>query len=210
MIIKELEEYFVAGVLRERNRGKRAVRRKGLKIVNETKRVRARGAKPSSASRGFTLIETVVVVGIVAIMTVGSFPGIMNSLETRALDGAGRDVLMAMQTAKWKAASDKFNYRVRFSQVGTAWKYQIEREAVSGTWTTAPGTLQKSIPTKFSVTVTLPASKDVIFTPTGFVSNCDSTKNSIMITSAKLASLSQQSNRTVKFYTGGSVLFLKS
>jgi len=163
-----------------------------------------------SSTRGFTLIETVVVIGIIAIMTIASFPGIMNSLETRDLDGAGRDILMAMQTAKWKAASDKYNYRVRFSQVGTSWKYQIEREAVSGTWTTAPGTLQKSVPSKFGVTVTLPTTKDVIFTPTGFVYNIDSTKNSIMITSAKLASLSQQSNRTVRFYSGGSIVFLKS
>jgi prepilin-type N-terminal cleavage/methylation domain-containing protein len=162
------------------------------------------------ASRGFTLIEVIVVIGIIAIMTVASIPGITNTLEARALDGTARDILMALQTAKWKAASDKYNYRVRFSQVGASWKYQIEREAVSGTWTTAPGTLQKSISSKFGVTLTLPTTKDVIFTPTGFVSNIDSTKNSIMITSAKLASLSQQSNRTVRFYAGGSILFLKS
>jgi prepilin-type N-terminal cleavage/methylation domain-containing protein len=163
-----------------------------------------------SSSRGFTLIEVIVVIGIIAIMTVASFPTIANTMETRALDGAARDVLMAMQTAKWKAASDKYNYRVRFSQVGTSWKYQIEGEAVSGTWTTAPRTVQKSIPSKFGVTLSLPTTKDVIFTPTGLVSNCDSTKNSIMISSAKLASLSQQSNRTVRFYAGGSILFLKS
>jgi prepilin-type N-terminal cleavage/methylation domain-containing protein len=163
-----------------------------------------------STSRGFTLIEVIVVIGIIAIMTVASIPGISNVIEARALDGAARDVLMALQTAKWKAAADRYNYRVRFSQVGTSWKYQIEGEAVSGTWTTAPGTLQKSISSKFSVTLTLPTTKDVIFTPTGFVYNIDSTKNSIMITSAKLASLSQQSNRTVRFYAGGTILFLKS
>jgi prepilin-type N-terminal cleavage/methylation domain-containing protein len=165
---------------------------------------------PASAYRGFTFIELVIVIGVIAILTAGSFPAIMNSLETRSLDGAGRDVLMAMQTAKWKAAADKYNYRVRFSQVGTSWKYIIEREATAGTWTTAPGALQKSIPSKFAVIVTLPTTKDVIFTPTGFVYNCDSTKNSIMISSAKLASLSQLSHRTVRFYTGGLVQFLKS
>jgi prepilin-type N-terminal cleavage/methylation domain-containing protein len=163
-----------------------------------------------SSSRGFTLIEVIVVIGIIAIMTVASIPGITNTIEARALDGTARDILMSMQTAKWKAASDKYNYRVRFSQVGSSWKYQIEREAVSGTWTAAPGTLQKSVSSKFSVTVSLPTTKDVIFTPTGFISNCDSTKNSIMITSAKLASLSQPSNRTVRFYAGGSIVFLKS
>ena len=165
---------------------------------------------PAIASRGFTLIELIVVIGIMAIMTVASFPGITNSLETRALDGAARDVLMSLQTAKWKAAADTVNCRVRVSQVGTSWKYAIEREATAGTWTTAPGTVQKSIPSKFGVTLTLPTTKDVIFTPMGFVSNCDSTKNSIMISSSKLASLSQQSNRTVRFYTGGSIQFLKS
>jgi prepilin-type N-terminal cleavage/methylation domain-containing protein len=163
-----------------------------------------------SSSRGVTLIEVIVVIGIIAIMTVASIPGITNTIEARALDGTARDILMSMQTAKWKAASDKYNYRVRFSQVGSSWKYQIEREAVSGTWTAAPGTLQKSVSSKFSVTVSLPTTKDVIFTPTGFISNCDSTKNSIMITSAKLASLSQPSNRTVRFYAGGSIVFLKS
>ena len=163
-----------------------------------------------SSTRGFSLIELVVVVGILAILAVASFPGIANSLEARALDGAGQDVLMALQTAKWKAASDKINYRVRFSQVGTSWKYILEREATAGIWTTAAGAVQKSISTKFTVTLTLPTTKDIIFTSTGFVFNIDSTKNSIRITSAKLASLSQQSNRTVKFYAGGSIVFLKS
>ena len=163
-----------------------------------------------NAARGFTFIELIAVVGIIGILTVASFPSILNALEARALDGAGRDVLMALQTAKWKAASDKYNYRVRFVQVGAVWNYVIEREATSGTWTTAPGSFLKSIPKKFSVTVTLPTTQDVIFTPTGFVSNCDSTKNSIMITSAKLAALNQPANRTVRFYTGGSIQFLKS
>jgi prepilin-type N-terminal cleavage/methylation domain-containing protein len=85
--------------------------------VGEEMKIGRGGEKPASASRGFTLIELVVVIGIMAILTVASFPGIANTLETR---------------------------------------------------------------------------------------------NSIMISSAKLASLSQQSNRTVRFYTGGSIQFLKS
>jgi hypothetical protein len=99
---------------------------------------------------------------------------------------------------------------VRFSVSGTTTSYIIERELTAGTWSTAPGSVLKSIPNKLGVTLTLPSTKDVIFTPTGFVSNYDSTKNSIVVSSAKLASLSQPSNRTIRFYAGGSIQYLKS
>jgi prepilin-type N-terminal cleavage/methylation domain-containing protein len=164
----------------------------------------------AALSRGFTILELLIVVAIIGIATVASVPEIRNTLETRALEGAARDIHMALQTAKWKATADKINYRVRFSVSGTTTSYIIERELTAGTWSTAPGSVLKSIPNKLGVTLTLPSTKDVIFTPTGFVSNYDSTKNSIVVSSAKLASLSQPSNRTIRFYAGGSIQYLKS
>lgn len=160
-------------------------------------------------ARGFTLIELVVVIAILGLLALASYPSILNVLEASALDGTGRDLLMALQTAKWKATADGINYRVRFSQDGASWAYVIEKESAAGAWTTAPGSPKKSVPLKFGPTVTLPTSNDIIFTPTGFVSNCDSTRNSITVSSAKLAKLNQKSNRTVRFYMGGSIQFIK-
>jgi hypothetical protein len=93
---------------------------------------------------------------------------------------------------------------------GNTTSYITEEQITAGTWTTAPKSVWKSIPNKLTVTLSLPTTNDVQFTSTGFVYNYDSTKNSIVISSAKLSSLSQPANRTIRFYAGGSIQFLKS
>jgi prepilin-type N-terminal cleavage/methylation domain-containing protein len=168
------------------------------------------GLRAASRTSGFTILEMLVVVALIGIATVASFPEIRNTLETRALEGAARDIHMAMQTAKWKSTADKISYRVRFSVSGATTSYILERELTAGAWSTSPGSFLKSIPNKLTVTLSLPTTKDVIFTPTGFISNYDSTKNSIVVASAKLSGLGQPSNRTIRFYAGGSIQYAKS
>jgi prepilin-type N-terminal cleavage/methylation domain-containing protein len=174
-----------------------------MKIVTGNKR-------RAALTRGFSALEMIVVVALLGIAVGEAIPQIRNALETRALEGAARDIHQALQTAKWKATADKINYRVRFSVSGTTTSYIVERQLTAGTWTTAPSSVLKSIPNKLTVTLTLPSTKDVIFTPTGFVDSYDSTKNSIVISSAKLSLLSQPANRTIRFYAGGSIQYLKS
>jgi prepilin-type N-terminal cleavage/methylation domain-containing protein len=168
------------------------------------------GLRAARRESGFTIVEMLVVVALIGIATVASFPEIRNTMETRVLEGAARDVQQAMQTAKWKATADKYNYRVRFSIAGETTSYILEREQTAGSWTTAPGGAWKSIPNKLTVTLTLPTSNVVIFTPTGFIANFDSTKNTIVISSARLSLLNQPANRTLRFYAGGSIQYVKS
>ena len=164
----------------------------------------------AALTKGFSMLEMIVVVGILAVGTVASFPSIRNTLETRALEGAARDVQQALQTAKFRSTADKVYARVRFSVSGNTTSYITEEQITAGTWTTAPKSVWKSIPNKLTVTLSLPTTNDIQFTSTGFVYNYDSTKNSIVISSAKLSSLSQPANRTIRFYAGGSIQFLKS
>jgi prepilin-type N-terminal cleavage/methylation domain-containing protein len=168
------------------------------------------GFRAASRSSGFTILEMLVVVALIGIATVASVPEIRNTLETRALEGAARDIHMAMQTAKWKSTADKINYRVHFSISGATTSYILECELTAGSWSTSPGSVLKSIPNKLSVTLSLPTSNIVVFTPTGFVDNFDSTKNTIVISSARLSNMSQPSNRTIRFYAGGSIQYVKS
>jgi len=167
---------------------------------------------PGAARRtgGFTTMEMLVVVAILAIVTVASFPEIRNTLETRALEGAARDIHSAFQSAKLRAVMDKVACRVRFSVSGNTTWYITEEMLTPNTWTAAPKAVLKSLPNKLTVTLSLPSTKDVVFDPTGCVTNYDSTKNTVVVSSAKLSNLSQPANRTIRWYAGGSIQYVKS
>jgi prepilin-type N-terminal cleavage/methylation domain-containing protein len=166
--------------------------------------------KRAALVSGFTMLEMLIVVALLGIATVASLPEIRNTLETRALEGAARDVFMALQTAKFRSTADKVYARVRFSVSGNTTSYITEEQITAGTWTTASKSVWKSIPNKLTVTLSLPSTSDIQFTSTGFVYNYDSSHNSIVISSPKLSKLSQPANRTIRFYAGGSIQYLKS
>jgi prepilin-type N-terminal cleavage/methylation domain-containing protein len=163
-----------------------------------------------SKRAGFTLIEMVVSVAIIGILTVGSIPSILNSIEVRSLDNAAREIVSSMQQAKWQAVMGKLNHRVRFVSASGVWTYRIESENPPGTWTAESGTTIKSVPTRFTVGLNLPAGYTVVFTPTRFVSAYDSTLNSITLTSAKLGGLSQPNCWTIRFFASGSFKLAKA
>ncbi len=173
-------------------------------------RVRLTGRTGLRFRAGFSLIEIMVGVailaGLVAMVAVNSF----NSQYVRALDNTASEVLMALQTAKWQAASSRMDHRVRFSQSDGAWSYVIEREAAAGSWTQMPGLRPVKIPSKITAAINLPTGSAIAFQPTGIVTAYDSSKNSIVLSSAKLSSLGQPSNRTIRFLAGGSVQFSRS
>jgi len=149
-------------------------------------------------------------VAIMAVLVLMTLAGSFNSQYVRALDNTASEILMSFQTAKWQAASTRLNHRVRFSSTDGAWSYCIEREATAGSWTLMPGSRRVKIPSKITATVNLPTGLAVTFQGTGFVSSYDGTKNSIVLSSAKLAGLGQPSNRTIRFLAGGSVQFTRS
>jgi prepilin-type N-terminal cleavage/methylation domain-containing protein len=165
-------------------------------------------ALPASRQRGFTLIEILVAVAIIGMVSLVLYPSIINSLETRSLENASRDILNTLQRAKFEAVKTRINHRVRFELSHDIWMYFIEREDNPGSWNSMPGFNRRFIPTKFTATVNFP-NQIVQFSPLGFVSNYDSTQNSISIQSPKLGHYNQPDQRVVSVYIGGSVQFTK-
>jgi len=167
----------------------------------------------ASRQRGFTFIEIIIAVAIIGMMALVFYPSIINSLEIRNLENVSRDVLTSLQRAKFEAVKTRINHRVRFDFINQAemnlWSYYIEREDTPGNWTSMPGFSRRFIPTKFTVTVSFP-NQIVQFSPLGFVSNYDSTQNSISIQSPKLEHYNQPDLRVVSVYIGGSVQFAKA
>lgn len=166
--------------------------------------------RSSSVSRGFTLIELIAVIGILGIMMALSLPSFTNTQAVRALDNEAGTILMALQTAKWQAASTRMNHRLQFVSSSGGWTYRVERETASGTWTVLPGATSNEISSSFGVTITLPSSLTVVFQPTGLISNYESAKDSIALSSAKLQTLGQPGRRTIRLFAGGSFQLVKS
>jgi prepilin-type N-terminal cleavage/methylation domain-containing protein len=159
---------------------------------------------------GFTLIEVLVVIGIMGMIMLVSYPSIMNSLETRGLENTARDIQSSMQVAKFQAVKTRINHRIRFSNTTGPWFFAIERQTPDGTWATMHGSVPKSILNNFTLTLNLPAAKTVTFTAMGMISDFDSNLNSIVLESAKLKRGRQHDQRSIIIYLGGSVRYLKS
>jgi prepilin-type N-terminal cleavage/methylation domain-containing protein len=162
-----------------------------------------------SARKGFTLIEILAAVAIIGLMTLIFYPNIMNTLETRKIEGSARTVLTTLQRAKFQAVKTKLNHRVRFEAVGDGWVYVIEKEDNPTEWSTMRGFLKKSIPSAFQVNVNFP-SETVEFSPLGLVSNYSSTQNSITLSSAKLATYGKPDQRVITVIAGGSIQYIVS
>lgn len=165
--------------------------------------------------KGFTFIEVMVVVGILAMILAAIYPSIMNTMEVRRLENSARDILSTMQRAKFEAVKTKINHRVGFLNDGGTWYYFIEREDTPGTWNLLPGFVRKEIPQKFVISVNFPdlvgtPDKGIEFSPLGFVTNFDTNLNSISLQSQKLQGYGQPDLRIVSAFAGGSIHYEKA
>jgi prepilin-type N-terminal cleavage/methylation domain-containing protein len=154
--------------------------------------------------KGYTLLEVVVVVAIIGMAMVVTFPSVSNTLEERALELATREISSSIQTARFLAVTAKARHRVRFWSYQGTYAYTVESETGS-TWSRARGWVDKKIPGRLSPALTLPTSLDVIFDGLGLIDNFDGARNTITLRSAKLAGLGQPSRWTIRLYATGSV-----
>jgi len=162
--------------------------------------------KSASARKGFTLVEILAAIAIIGLMTLIFYPNIMNTLETRKIEGAAREILTSLQRAKFQAVKTKLNHRVRFEAVGEGWFYVIEKEDNPTEWNIMRGFLRKSIPAEFQVDADFP-NATVEFSPLGFVSNYSSTQNSITLQSLKLTGYGKPNQRVITVIAGGSIQY---
>jgi len=170
-----------------------------------------KGVEFTSTRKGFSLIELLLVLGIIGIVLAMSYPSIRNSLETRSIENGARDILTTIQRAKFQAVKTKENHRVRFYQQDERWFFLIESQDTSGSWNQMPGFVTKTISSDFNVVVKSGANdKTVEFSPLGFITNYEIGKNSITLQSDKLKNYNQHDMREIKVFTGGSVQYLKS
>ncbi len=183
-------------------------RMKNISRISQHKHEKARTRDNyASARKGFTMVEIMVAVGIIGIMALIFYPNIMNTLESRKIEGSAREVLTTLQRAKFQAVKTKLNHRVRFEAVGAGWVYSIEGEDNPNEWNIMRGFLRKSIPSEFQVDVDFP-NGNVEFSPLGLVSNYSSTQNSITLQSLKLATYGKPDQRIIKVIAGGSIQYI--
>jgi len=181
---------------------------KNISRISQHKHERARTRlKCASARKGFTLVEIMVAVAIIGLMAFIFYPNIINTLESRKIEGSAREVLMTLQRAKFQAVKTKLNHRVKFEAVGEGWVYSIEREDNPNEWNIMRGFLKKSIPSEFQVDVDFPNGV-VEFSPLGLVANYSSIQCSITLESLKLAAYGKPDQRIIKVIAGGSIQYI--
>lgn len=160
---------------------------------------------------GFSLIEVLIVIAVIGVIALVVSPDIINSLETRNLENSMRDLMSTMERAKHLAIKTKLNHRVRFDNSSGEWTMRLEQEISAGTWERVVRSVERTIPTKFNLTLNLPTGDpSVTFNPMGIVINYDETNHSIVLQSGRLDRYGEPDQREVVFYLGGSMRFVKS
>ena len=173
-----------------------------------TKRTRRR-----PEARGFTLIEILIVIGILGLITAISYPSILNVMAVRNLDNTTRQVQATLQQTKLRAIDAKVLHRVRFYQSdGGYWVYEMERFQSDGTWIRVPGSPRKTILQTLEVTMDLPVDGSdpvIVFSPIGTVVNFTVGQNSIVIRNPKLLGMNQDDERVISLFMGGSIQYAR-
>ncbi|MFQ6084059.1 MAG: GspH/FimT family pseudopilin [Candidatus Aminicenantia bacterium] len=76
-------------------------------------------------NKGFTLIETLIILAILGVMLALGYPAIRTNLEKRKLDDTGREILTTLQRAKFQAIRNKTIYSVSFDLAQNSWTLSV-------------------------------------------------------------------------------------
>jgi prepilin-type N-terminal cleavage/methylation domain-containing protein len=87
-------------------------------------------------SRGYTLIEMVVVMAVFALMLAVAVPNMTRGNSWRRVEGAGRDLAARMQMVRQMAVLKRMPYRMTLNR--EAQTYAFERQEPDSTWVAEP------------------------------------------------------------------------
>ena len=81
---------------------------------------------------GFTLMEVMVTVGIIAIMSAIAIPNVISYLPKHRLNGGARDVYSAMQYARLRAVKEKTPVSINFNPGANSFRVFIDDVTTNG------------------------------------------------------------------------------
>jgi prepilin-type N-terminal cleavage/methylation domain-containing protein len=167
----------------------------------------------SPARKGFTLLETLIVVGLIALLSAAMFPFVQNALEVRSLENQAKNILTTFQRTKFLAVRSKSDHRIKFEQdpETNQWMYFIEREETPGNWVIFHEGERRYISTKFNCTIDLPTPDlTVVYSSLGVCANYDILHNEVILQSDRLVRYNQPDQREIHVYFGGSTRYVKT
>jgi prepilin-type N-terminal cleavage/methylation domain-containing protein len=139
---------------------------KTIHMSHSCKMPRARSVgrwRPAAAEAGYSLIELLVVVGLVAIVSAMAVPMTSNTLATFRLSGDARGVVGALSLAKLRAASDFTRARLYVDITGRTFRVETWQKTAA-TWTAIAGsrTLASNDNFGFGVVAAAPANTQAV------------------------------------------------
>ena len=162
--------------------------------------------------KGFTLLETLIVVGLIGLLSAALFPYVQNALEVRSLENQAKNILTTFQRTKFLAVKSKFDHRVKFEQIPATgqWTYIIEKEETPGNWVILQEGERRFISTKFNCTIDLPTPDLAVeYSALGVCANYDILHNEVILQSDRLVRFNQPDQREIHVYYGGSTRYVK-
>ena len=114
--------------------------------------------------RGFTLVEMMIVIALLAIIAAIAAPNFQTYMAQRRLNGAARQVMTDLMDARMKAVSENNQFKVFF--LDTHQYKVLDDENNNGTEDTGEASVTKDIQSNYPG-VTLSASAHPIFYPRG-------------------------------------------